>query len=74
MNALLEKAVARIRELPGERQEELAEMMLDLAEEPVALLTDEQLAEVELAKQEARNGDFATADEMAETWRRFRRP
>ena len=75
MNALLEKAVARIRELPEERQSELAEIMLDLAEDAGSwMLTDEQLAEVELAKQEARRGEFATDEEMAETWRRFRRP
>ncbi len=77
MNALLEKAVARIRELPEERQEELAEIILDLAldydEEPQALLTEEQIAEVELAKSEVREGKIATDEEMADLWRRFGR-
>jgi hypothetical protein len=74
MNALLEKAVARIRELPEERQEELAEIMLELADGPGAwTATVDQLAEIEAAKREAREGRFATDEEMAETWRRFRR-
>jgi len=74
MNALLEKAVARIRELPEERQNELAEIMLEMADNPEAwVATADKLAEIETAKQEAREGKFATDDEMAETWRRFRR-
>lgn len=71
MNALLEKAVARLRELPEERQEELAEIMLDLADEPHALLTDEQVAEVELARQEVREGKVASDERMAALWRKF---
>ena len=35
-------------------------------------LSDAQLAEVELAKREVREGQIATEAEMAETWRRFR--
>jgi len=74
MNALLEKAVARIRELPEERQNELAEIMLDLADHPDAWIpSGDQLAEIEAAKLQAREGKFATDEEMAETWRRFRR-
>jgi hypothetical protein len=34
-------------------------------------LTDEQVAEVELAKQEVRAGNIATDAEMADVWRRF---
>ena len=74
MNALLQKAVARIRELPEERQNELAEIMLEMAENPASWIpTADQLADIEAAKQEAREGKFATDEEMAETWRRFRR-
>lgn len=71
MNALLEKAFARIRELPEERQEELAEIMLDLAEEPVALLTNEQVGEVELAMQEVREGKIASDERMAALWQKY---
>jgi predicted transcriptional regulator len=74
MSALLEKAVAKIRELPEERQNELAEIMLEMAQDPDAwVATADQLAEIEAAKREAREGKFATDEEMAETWRRFRR-
>jgi hypothetical protein len=34
-------------------------------------LTPDQVAEVELARQEAKQGLFASEDEMAELWRRF---
>ena len=73
MNALLEKAVARIRELPEDRQEELAEIMLDLANDPEAWQPSAaQVAEIELARQEAREGKFLTEKEMSDLWRRFR--
>jgi hypothetical protein len=35
-------------------------------------LSDAQLAEVELAKREVREGKMATDAEMMEVWRRFR--
>jgi hypothetical protein len=74
MSKLLEKAISRVRELPEERQEVLAELMLDFADQPDEwVLTEAQLAEVELAKQEVREGKIATEEEMAEVWRRFRR-
>jgi hypothetical protein len=34
-------------------------------------LTPEQMAEVELARREARQGLFASDQEMADLWRRF---
>ncbi len=74
ISKLLEKAISRVRELPEERQEALAELMLDFADHPDEwVLTDAQLAEVELAKREAREGKFASEEEMAEIWRSFRR-
>jgi hypothetical protein len=74
MSKLLEKAISRVRELPEERQEALAELMLDFADHPEEwALTDAQLADVEFAKQEAREGKFASEQEMAEIWRSFRR-
>jgi len=36
-------------------------------------LTDEQVVEVERAKQEVRDGKIATEAEMAEVWQRFGR-
>jgi hypothetical protein len=37
----------------------------------VIRLTPEQVAEVELARREAREGLFASDQEMADLWRRF---
>jgi predicted transcriptional regulator len=70
MTKLLEKAISRIRELPEDRQDELAEMLLDCADQPKVILTPEQIAEVELAIQEADEGKFATDEEMAALWKR----
>jgi hypothetical protein len=36
-----------------------------------AQLTPKQMAEVELARQEAREGLFASDQEMSDVWRRF---
>ena len=70
MTKLLEKAISRIRELPEDRQDELAEMLLGCADQPRVTLTPEQIAEVELAIQEADEGKFATDEEMAALWKR----
>ncbi|MBV8976076.1 MAG: hypothetical protein JO261_00590 [Alphaproteobacteria bacterium] len=74
MSKLLERAISRVRALPEERQEELAEIMLDLAEnqsnwEP----SSSERAEIELAQRETREGDFASDQEMAELWRHLAR-
>ena len=71
MTKLLEKAISRIRELPEDRQDELAEMLLDCADQPKVILTPEQIAEVELAIQEADEGKFATEEQMAALWKKF---
>ena len=73
MTKLLEKAISTIRKLSDDRQDELAEIIIELAQPRAEYeLTDEQLADVELAKREAREGKFATKEEMADLWRRFR--
>ena len=48
-------------------------MLIDFADREASdyQLTPEQLADVELARQEAKQGLFATDEEMAELWRRF---
>ena len=69
----VELAIAKLRALPEDQQEEWAQMVLELAEPPSDFrLSEEQLAEIELSKQEAREGKFATKEEMADLWRRLR--
>ncbi len=73
MTKLLDEAIARVRELSESDQEVAAQFLLSFAnpDSDRHQLTDEQLAEVELAKQEVREGKIATDAEMAEVWRRF---
>ena len=70
----MERAIAKLRALPPERQEELAEYVAEIAEEGTpyrSQLTDEQLAEVQLGIKEADEGKFATEEEMAALWKKF---
>ncbi len=70
----MELAIARLQALPVERQEELADYLIDLAEgeeKPPYRLTDEQLADLELSLQEADEGKFATNAELAAVWKKF---
>jgi hypothetical protein len=73
MTKLLEEAIAKVRALPESDQEIAANFLLGFAN-PEAhryQLTDEQVAEVERAKQEVRAGKIATDADMAKVWRRF---
>jgi hypothetical protein len=73
MTKLLEEAVAKVRALSDVEQDRVAAMLLDFADGAASdyQLTPEQVVEVELARQEAKQGLFASDDEMAELWRRF---
>ncbi|MBP2547693.1 hypothetical protein J2858_000586 [Neorhizobium galegae] len=73
MTDLLEQAVARIRSLPSDQQDELAGILLRLADaepEPVALSPGERLA-ISASKAAAARGDFATEDEVRAVWASF---
>ena len=75
MTKLLEQAIATVRELPEREQDLAAKLLIAFADGEAHdfHLTDAQLAEVELAKQEVREGKIASDAEMAEVWQRFRR-
>jgi len=62
MNKLLEDAVATVRELPDADQEIAAKFLLNFANPDAGRyrLTDAQVAEVEIAKSEVREGKIAT--------------
>ncbi len=72
MTKLLDKAISKLRALSHERQDELAEVILDLADEANYTLTEAQIAEVKAAMGEADRGDFATESELAALWKKFR--
>ena len=62
MTKLLEQAIDSIRQLPDEEQYGGRYR-----------LTDEQAAQVDLARREVREGKIVTEAEMDEVWRRFGR-
>ena len=73
MNKLLEHAIETVRELPDGDQEVAAKFLLAFAkpDKHRYRLTAAQIAEVDLAKREVRDGQIATDAEMAEVWARF---
>ena len=73
MTKLLDEAVAKVRALSDAEQDCAAAMLLGFADREADnyTLTPDQVAEVELARQEAKEGLFASNEEMAELWRRF---
>jgi predicted transcriptional regulator len=67
MTKLLEEAIARVRELPADRQDEAAEIMLSVAarnDAPVRI-DSETRAAVRRGVDQARRGEFVSDDEMA---------
>ncbi len=75
MIKLLEEAIASVQRLPERDQELAAEFLLSFANPDAHRyqLSDRQVAEVELAKREVRDGKIASDTEMDEVWRRFGR-
>lgn len=75
MTKLLDQAIETVRQLPEAEQDVAAKFLLGFANRDADRyqLTPEQIAEVELAKQEVRAGKVATDTEMEDVWRRFSR-
>jgi hypothetical protein len=75
MNKLLEEAIVSVQSLPERDQELAANFLLGFANPDAHKfqLSDQQVAEVELAKREVREGKVATDAEMDDVWRRFGR-
>ena len=72
MTKLLEQAIAKVRALPEEQQDEAAEMLLSVLSkrfEPVRL-DDETRAAIREGSEQARRGDFVTDEDMAEFFKR----
>lgn len=71
MTDLLEKAIAEIRRLPRRRQDEAAEILLEIAAQDASDLglSPEQLADLE--KRLAEPPDYASDDEVEAFFKRF---
>jgi hypothetical protein len=75
MTKLPDEGVAKVREFGEEEQDYAAGMLLGFADREAdkCQLTPEQVAEVELASKEAKEGLFATDEEMRRRWRHLGR-
>jgi hypothetical protein len=72
MTELLEQGIQAVRELSADRQDMAGELLLTLAAGgPQYALTREQIEDLKLAVQEADRGEFATSDQIADTWKKF---
>ena len=72
MTKLLESAIAEMRKLPPEDQDEAAEMLLWAIEtrRRVLPLEEEIIAAIKEGLPQARRGEFATDDELGDVWKR----
>lgn len=70
MTRLLDQAVATVAQLPDEKQDALARVMLQLAgqEQPPYLLTPEEEADLDASLAAEARGDFATDQEIRAIW------
>ena len=70
MTKLLDQAIAAVRVLPPEEQDDIARLLLQLTRddaEPVALSPDERAA-IARSKEAAARGEFATDEQVRTTW------
>ena len=72
MTKLLEKAIAAVRKLAPERQDEVASMILSVSCEAPEALTADELRAVEAGLADADAGRFATDEEVEALFAKFR--
>jgi predicted transcriptional regulator len=70
---LLDKAIAQVRTLPDHDQDALAVILIAMAatDRPGEDLDQNTRAAVREGLAQARSGDFASEEEIAELWRRY---
>lgn len=70
MTKLLDKAIATVRELPPELQDDVARMLLSLTgdEAPPIILSDAERAAIAFSKAAAARGQFATEEQVRAVW------
>lgn len=76
MTKLLDEAIAKVRELPEEEQERVAESLLafaELAKQGAYKLSAEERAAIEASRAQVLRGEFATDAEVEAAYARFRR-
>ena len=72
--AEIDAVLNRVKTWPAERQEKALLMLLDLEAEVTGVyhLTEDDRREIELSMEEARRGEFATDEEVAAVFNRYR--
>jgi predicted DNA-binding transcriptional regulator YafY len=70
MTRLLEQAVEAVSALPDEAQDDLAQILLQLAgvDQPPLELTPEEAADIGASLAEAERGEFAADEEVRAVW------
>ena len=70
----IDAVLDRVRTWPPERQEDAVQMLLWLEEQStgVYVLSEDERKEIELSMEEARRGEFATDEEVAAVFNRYR--
>jgi hypothetical protein len=72
MTELLKKGIEAVQALPADRQDFAGELLLWIAgRDTEYTLTPEQIEDVKIGLAEAERGEFATDEEMEETWAKF---
>ncbi|MDP3646128.1 MAG: hypothetical protein Q8R25_03500 [bacterium] len=73
MTKLLEEAIEKLSQLPKERQNELAKMLIETAAldlQPYKFTVEERVA-VEESLAQTERGEFASNEDVAAVWKRF---
>ena len=71
----IDAVLDRVKSWPPERQEDAVAMLLEIEAEATGVyqLTEEDRKEIELSMEEARRGEFATDEDVAVVFGRYRR-
>jgi predicted transcriptional regulator len=71
MTKMLDQAIEKVRQLSDAEQDEAAEMLLSVAARrgPTVKLDDSTRAAIREGREQARRGEFASDEEMAELFR-----
>lgn len=72
MESTVEKAVAALRQLPAERQEELAAAVVAIATLPSRPYSSAEQAAIDEGLADAEAGRFVSDDDLRATWARFK--
>ncbi len=71
MTKLMQKALDALNRLPEDKQDEIAEYILSISDEPVRL-TEEERTAVKRGRADVKAGRFASDEEVEATFKRLR--